>query len=117
MNTKLDDEISYKILKLLEENPDMSQRQLAEELGVSVGKINYCMKALIQVGLVKMANFARSKNKAGYAYVLTPKGVSEKALVTKRFLSNKINQYERLRREIAILKLEIKKDRHSDAKN
>lgn len=117
MSTKLNDEISYKILKRLEENPDMSQRQLAEEMGVSVGKINYCIKALIQVGLVKMANFARSNNKAGYAYVLTPKGVSEKAQVTKRFLSNKINQYEKLRREIAVLKSEIQNDSRSDAKN
>lgn len=103
----LDDEMSYKLLKLLEENPDISQRQLAEEMGVSLGKVNYCLKALVQVGLIKMSNFARSNNKIGYAYILTPKGLVEKAKVTKRFLAKKLLQYKLLSEEITELKKEV----------
>lgn len=109
MSKKLNDEIKYKILKLLEENPDVSQRQLAEEIGISVGKANYCLRALIQVGLVKMGSFARSGNKNSYVYILTPNGIAEKAQITKRFLEDKLVQYELLKNEIVALKIEIKK--------
>ena len=107
MHTNLNDETSYRLLKILEENPDISQRVLANKMGVSVGKINYCLKALVQVGLVKMNNFASSKNKLRYAYILTPKGFSEKAQITKRFLAEKLEQHQMLSREIDELKKEI----------
>lgn len=107
MNESLDDETHYKLLTLLEENPNITQRRLAEEMGVSVGKVNYCVKALIDVGHIKFNNFARSKNKFGYAYFLTPKGIKEKAKVTVRFLEVKKKQYECIKKEIAVLQKEI----------
>jgi EPS-associated MarR family transcriptional regulator len=107
MTSGLNDETHYKLLSLLQENPDISQRQLAEEMGVSVGKINYCIKALLKVGHVKLNNFARSKNKLGYVYVLTPKGVKEKAQVTLRFLELKQVQYDQIQKEIVDLQREI----------
>ena len=115
----LDDETSYRLLKLIHENPAYSQRQLAEEMGISLGKANYCIKALIKIGLIKMQNFAKSSNKIGYAYILTPKGATEKTKVTKRFLARKLDEYEALKQEIANLKLDageswaIKRNRRS----
>ena len=104
---KIPDDIRYKVLKVLERSPDISQRELAELLGVSVGKANYCIKALVAAGWVKAGNFAKSNNKAGYAYLLTPKGLKEKAAVTLRFLENKQLQYEQLKAEIDNLKQEV----------
>ena len=103
----LTDEYRYKILKLLEANPEISQRELAAELGVSLGKVNFCIKALIDVGLIKVDNFRNSKNKLAYMYLLTPKGIEEKAKVTVRFLKNKLQEYEILNNEILALKKEI----------
>lgn len=94
-------------MRILQENPDLTQRELAEKLGVSVGGLNYCLKALMEKGWVKMQNFARSKNKFGYVYVLTPHGMSEKAALTSRFLMRKIEEYEALKAEIDALKLEV----------
>lgn len=93
-------------MRLLEENPDMTQRELAEKLGVSVGGLNYCLKALTEKGWVKMQNFANSKNKFGYVYVLTPKGISEKAKLTSAFLKRKMEEYEALKIEIENLKIQ-----------
>jgi EPS-associated MarR family transcriptional regulator len=90
-------------MRILQENPDLTQRELAEKLGVSVGGLNYCLKALMRKGLVKMKNFAGSKNKFGYVYVLTPTGVAEKAAITHRFLQRKMEEYEALRVEIEAL--------------
>jgi len=104
----LSDENRYQLLKLLEENPEMSQRQIADALGVSLGKVNFCLRALIEIGSVKVANFSRSPNKKAYVYLLTPKGIEEKAKVTLRFLSKKQNEYEELKREINDLKNEVK---------
>ncbi|WP_045860381.1 MarR family EPS-associated transcriptional regulator [Teredinibacter purpureus] len=104
--TILSDELRYQLLKELEENPDISQRQLASMMGVSLGKTNYCLKALVDAGWVKVGNFARSNRKLNYAYVLTPKGLSEKAAVTVRFLKNKQLLYEQLEQEIAVLQKE-----------
>jgi EPS-associated MarR family transcriptional regulator len=84
----------------------MSQRQLAQEMGVSVGKLNYCLKALVNVGMIKMGNFARSTHKLGYAYILTPSGIAEKSRVTTRFLARKEAEYEALKGEIEALRLE-----------
>jgi len=91
-------------MRLLEENPDMTQRELAEKLGISVGGLNYCLKALMAKGLVKMKNFGNAKNKFGYVYVLTPGGMAEKAAITQRFLKRKMEEYEALKAEIEALK-------------
>ena len=82
-------ELEYRALKILEQQPDLTQRQLAEELGVSLGKTHYLVKSLIDVGWVKLDNFQRSDNKWGYAYLLTPMGIVEKAAITARFLVRK----------------------------
>lgn len=102
----LPDELRYQILKELESNPSVSQRELARLVGISLGKTNYCLKALVGAGWVKAGNFAKSENKINYAYVLTPKGLSEKAAVTVRFLKKKQAQYEQLEQEIVELKIE-----------
>ena len=101
------DENVMKALKVLEKNPELSQRQLAQELGVSLGKTHYILKSLIDVGLVKVDNFKRSDNKLGYAYLLTPRGFVEKAKMTKRFLSRKQREYKELERQIADLTKEV----------
>ena len=91
----------------MQENPDLTQRELAEKLGVSVGGLNYCLKALMEKGMVKMKNFANSKNKFGYVYVLTPTGMAEKAAITHRFLQRKMDEFELLKAEIEALKSQI----------
>ncbi|SDH61816.1 EPS-associated transcriptional regulator, MarR family [Propionivibrio dicarboxylicus] len=96
-------------MRILQDNPDLTQRELAEKLGISVGGLNYCLKALIEKGLVKMKNFAHSKNKFGYVYVLTPSGMAEKAAITQRFLQRKMNEYEALKAEIEALRSEVEK--------
>ena len=104
----LSDENRYQLLKLLEENPQLSQRQIAASLGISLGKVNFCLRALIEVGSVKVANFSRSSNKKAYVYLLTPKGIEEKVKVTLRFLAKKQVEYEALKQEINDLKSEAK---------
>ena len=103
---KIQEDTNYRVMRLLEENPDLTQRELAEKLGVSVGGLNYCLKALTEKGLVKMQNFANSKNKFGYVYVLTPSGIKEKAKLTSNFLKRKMEEYEALKAEIEALKAE-----------
>ena len=102
----LSDEYRYKILKRLEANPETSQRELAEDLGISLGRANYCIQALIEKGLVKANNFRNSKNKKGYAYLLTPRGIEEKAKITVQFLKIKIAEHEALKKEIKGLREE-----------
>ena len=102
----LSDEYRYRILKRLDVNPEISQRELAKELDISVGRANYCIKALIERGLVKVRNFRNSKNRCGYSYYLTPKGIEEKAKITVAFLRYKMAEYEALRDEIENLKRE-----------
>ncbi len=99
-------ETRYRLLKLLNENPNLSQRQLADETGVSLGKVNYCLKALISRGLIKVGNFQKSNNKVAYAYLLTPMGVAEKAKITLDFLKRKQQEYDSLVQEIEVLKQE-----------
>ena len=101
------EEIEYKALKLLEANPELSQRQLSSGLGVSLGKAHYVLKSLIEVGWVKLTNFRGSSNKLGYAYVLTPDGIAEKAAITMRFLARKQREYKELRAEIEALQAEV----------
>jgi EPS-associated MarR family transcriptional regulator len=103
----MSDETHYKFLNVLQDNPQISQRGLAKELGVSLGKANYCLRALIERGWVKARNFQKSDNKKAYAYLLTPKGIEEKARVTVRFLKYKINEYEILKHEISMMQQEI----------
>jgi EPS-associated MarR family transcriptional regulator len=97
----------YKLLKLLENNPQASQRELAAELGVSLGKVNYCLKALIDKGHVKASNFKNADNKAAYLYLLTPKGINAKAHITTAYLQRKLGEYESLRAEIEELQAEV----------
>lgn len=104
---KLQEDTYFRVMHLLQKNPDFTQRELAERLGISVGALNYCLKALMGKGLVKMKNFANSKNKFGYVYVLTPSGIAEKAAITHRFLQRKLHEYEALRQEIESLKTEV----------
>jgi len=101
-------ELEYRVLKRLEQNPNTTQRELAEELGVSLGKTHYVLRSLIKVGWVKLDNFKRSNNKLGYAYLLTPMGVIEKAKITSDFLKRKEAEYEQLKQEIVRLKNEVK---------
>ena len=106
MNNK---DIHLSLLRKLESNPEYTQRELSKEMGVSLGKINYCMKKLTERGFVKLTNFSKSSNKLGYMYLLTPKGVEQKARLTASFLKTKIDEFEMLREQIIRLKLDAKK--------
>lgn len=101
------DEIHFRVLRIIEANPEITQRELANELGVSLGKINYCLKGLIEKGWVKANNFKNSNNKLAYLYILTPSGIEQKARITAQFLKRKISEYEELKIEIERLKHEI----------
>jgi len=97
----------YIILNILKDNPKMTQRQLSKELGLSLGKTNYVIRALVDKGWVKLSNFKRSDNKVGYVYLLTPEGVTEKSILAQNFLIRKSEEYNRLKEEIEILKNEL----------
>lgn len=103
----LTEEVRYKLLKLLEPNPRLSQRQVARELGISLGKVNYCLKALADSGWIKVANFKNSRSKSAYMYLLTPRGFEEKARITARFLQIKMREYEALKDEIEQIRDEV----------
>jgi EPS-associated MarR family transcriptional regulator len=103
----LTDEVRYKLFRLLEANPHLSQRDVARELGVSLGKVNYCLKALMEKGWVKATNFKNSKSKSAYMYFLTPRGIEEKASLTARFLQWKMQEYEELKAEIERMRAEV----------
>ena len=97
----------YIILKILKDNPKMTQRQMAEELGLSLGKTNYVVRALVDKGWVKLTNFKRSDNKIGYIYLLTSEGISEKSVLAQNFLKRKSEEYNKLKIEIEMLKNEL----------
>lgn len=101
------EDLHFRVLKLLQDQPDLSQRELADQLGVSNGKLHYCLKALIDKGLIKLGNFAESKHRLRYAYLLTPAGVSQKAGMARRFLQRKMAEYEALRQEIESLQADL----------
>ena len=103
----MNEEISYKLFKLIEQQPDLSQRELAKEMGISLGKTNYCLKGLLDKGWLKARNFKNSNNKIAYAYVLTPSGLSAKAKLTTQFLQRKVREYETLKSEIEKLRQEV----------
>ncbi|MGB3385339.1 MAG: MarR family EPS-associated transcriptional regulator [Marinomonas sp.] len=105
----LTDEYRYKILKTLQQDPDLSQRELARRLGISLGRTNFCLKALIEKGLIKAGNFKRSDDKAKYLYLLTPKGIEDRALLTHQFLQRKLQEHEALTLEIESLRQEVEK--------
>jgi EPS-associated MarR family transcriptional regulator len=102
------EEFHYKLLKVLQDNPDLSQRELAREVGLSLGKTNYCLRALIEKGFIKASNFRNSQNKVAYAYLLTPRGIEEKIKVTADFLKRKVVEYRELEKEIEQLRSEVK---------
>lgn len=106
------EEVHYKVLKLIEENPSISQRELSRELGISLGKVNYCLKALVEKGFVKANNFRNKKDKTTYAYLLTPRGIEAKAAMTVRFLKRKMAEFEALKREIEQLRIEQRSTDH-----
>ena len=104
---KIQEDTHFRIMRILQENPDLTQRELADQLGMSVSGLNYCLKALIDKGFVKMQNFQNSKNKFKYVYLLTPMGIAEKLALTSRFLSRKMKEYEALKLEIQALQSEV----------
>ncbi len=101
------EEIQFEVLRRLEQSPDLSQRILAKELGISLGSINFCFQALVEKGWIKMHNFSQSKHKLRYAYLLTPAGIAEKSKLTAEFLRRKTAEYEALQAEIDTLKSEM----------
>lgn len=105
--SKAQDDVRFRVLRLLQENPEMSQRDIASAVGISVGGVHYCLNALIEKGMIKLGNFSASQDKRRYAYILTPKGLSEKAALTSRFLKRKMEEYEALKEEIDGLQSEL----------
>jgi EPS-associated MarR family transcriptional regulator len=103
MPPAVSEEFRYKIMRLVEQNPSITQREVAQRLGVSIGKTNFCLKALIDKGILKATSFCNSRNKRAYVYVLTPRGIEEKATLTLRFLKKKREEYEAIQKEIADL--------------
>ena len=106
MNNK---DIHLDLLRKLESNPEYTQRELSQEMGVSLGKVNYCMKKLVEKGWIKLTNFSHNSNKLGYMYLLTPHGIEQKAMLTILFLKIKMKEYETLKDEINKLKQDTKK--------
>lgn len=105
----ISDEMKYRLLKLLQQDPNLSQRAIAKEMGISLGKVNYCLHALIDKGIIKAKNFYKNKKKSAYAYYLTPKGLDVKARVTLQFLQIKLDEHERLKIEIEEVRKEAAK--------
>ena len=105
---KIHPDIHFRLLNALEENPYMTQRDLAKKLGVSLGGVNYCLKALIEIGHIKMNNFEKNPNKLNYLYLLTPSGIKEKTILTKDFLKRKMDEYQNLKKEIELIQSKIK---------
>ena len=110
---QLQEDTHFRVLGLLEQNPDLSQRELAKVLGVSLGGVNYSLRALAERGMVKVQNFKRSEKKLAYAYVLTPRGLAEKTRLTANFLKRKLEEYGALKAEIESLQQLVKDDHHS----
>lgn len=103
---RLQEDTDFRVMRILQENPDISQRDLAVQLGMSLGGLNYCLKALMEKGFVKLDNFSHSTHKLKYAYILTPAGIAQKMAMTGQFLKRKMEEYEALRMEIEVLRAE-----------
>jgi EPS-associated MarR family transcriptional regulator len=112
---QIQEDTYFRVMRILQENPDLTQRELAEKLGVSVGGLNYCLKALMDKGWVKMQNFQNSKNKFKYVYLLTPQGIAERVALTSRFLDRKMQEYEALKAEIESLHQDVQQAGKQDA--
>ena len=104
--SKVQEDVRFRVLRLLHENPELSQRDLAEAVGISNGSAHYLLRVLLDTGLIKIGNFTTVQDKRRYAYILTPTGIAEKAAMTKQFLVRKLSDYEALRRDLEILKRE-----------
>lgn len=96
----IDPDVHFRVLHLLEEEPELTQRELAQKLGISLGGVNYCLKALIEIGHIKAGNFSKNPNKTAYLYLLTPQGITEKTKLTAGFLKRKMVEYHALKKEI-----------------
>ena len=114
---KIQEDTTFRIMRILQEHPDLSQRDLAEKLGMSLGGLNYCLKALMDKGLVKLENFQSSQHKFKYVYVLTPTGIAQKIAMTGHFLKRKMEEYEALKAEIEALKSEVESLDSEKSKN
>ena len=101
------EQLDFELLFLIEKEPGLSQRELADRLDISLGKVNYCVNGLIEKGAIKLANFRKSRNKLGYVYVLTPEGIGQRLALTKRYLARKLEDYERLKAQIETLEQDI----------
>jgi len=108
--SKIQEDTYFRVLRILQESPDVTQREIAQLLGVSTSGLNYCLNALIDKGWVKVHNFSESKNKFGYVYLLTQSGIAEKAALTGRFLQRKLKEYEEMRAEIDSLRSEVSEE-------
>lgn len=108
--SKVQEDVRFRVLRLLHDNPELSQRDLAEAVGISNGSAHYLLSALLDKGLIKLGNFTAAQDKRRYAYILTPKGIAEKAAITKRFLERKIQEYDALKNEIETLRDELGDD-------
>lgn len=104
------DDIRFRIMKMIADNPQLSQRDISAKLGISLGSANYCLRALVEKGMVKVSNFRAADNKLRYAYILTPKGISAKARMTHGFLMRKRSEFEALKKEIATLERDVRDD-------
>jgi EPS-associated MarR family transcriptional regulator len=104
--SRIQEDTDFRLLRLLEDHPDLSQREIAQKLGLSLGGLNYCLKALMEKGFIKLENFQNSRHKFRYVYVLTPAGIAQRISMTGRFLKRKLAEYEALRAEIEALKKE-----------
>ncbi len=113
---QIDDDVRYRLLKLVEEQPELTQREAAERRGMSLGKVNYCFRALIGKGWVKARNFRNAERKGAYVYLLTPKGIEEKLRVTARFLDRKLREYDALIEELHVLTSEVNEHRKANGK-
>jgi EPS-associated MarR family transcriptional regulator len=103
-----DPDIHFRVLHILEGKPDLTQRELADKLGISLGGANYCLKALIEIGHIKAGNFSKNPNKSAYLYLLTPKGITQKSKLTAGFLKRKMAEYHALKKEIESVRLNLK---------
>ena len=110
MNKPYEQEIRYRLLKILSKDPNITQREMAKRMGISLGKVNYCISELAKKGFIKVSRFKGSRNKIQYIYILTPRGLEEKARVTLSFLRRKISEYEEIRRQIRDIALEVEKE-------
>jgi EPS-associated MarR family transcriptional regulator len=105
----IDPDVHFRVLHLLKDEPELTQRELAEKLGISLGGVNYCLKSLIDIGHIKAGNFKKNPNKSVYLYLLTPKGMAEKAQLTAGFLKRKMAEYQALKKEIDTVQSEVRR--------